>query len=311
MKSPISPDRLKELRTRNRLRQGELAERSGISKDTISRLERGVLPGNRKHTIDQLSEALGVLPGVLTGELPLPDADKGRVRERRGHVKVGMRGSHLNALFLVARRYKVPMVRILEIAPVLFLYAAEESLQWRRQNLRTMKSAYQMRSKFDHLNAGFLPKEDAEKLFNEEEGSISSNDIMASVVSMRFAAKENYGNANNPFSNFLQEKSLAYSEDLISQIDFKKDDVSYWACKGDIVDIIGDYEDDEYGYHADSHEEGILFGDFMLSDMPKHLWSDDAIAERQAWFDEVNNVNTQSNNDIISVIESEVEEGTP
>ncbi len=296
MKSPISPDRLKELRRRNRLSQGELAERSLISKDTISRLERGVLPGNRNHTIDQLSKALEVPPGVLTGELPLPDAGKGRRRESRRQVPVRISGSALNALQLVSHRYQVPMIRVLEIAPVLFLFAAEESLDWRRQNLRSMKAAYQMRRKFSHLNVGFLPEKDADRLIAEEEKSISQNDILAETIPDSVSGAKTYSNETNPFSSYLAEKSMNYSEDLIWGLDFGKEYTSYFACSGDALDIAGGDE---------MAQEWILMSEFLLSDIPKHLWADDALPERLAWMEAEATSANKPDDDIAAVLESE------
>ena len=302
MKSPISPDRLKELRRRSGLRQTELAERSRISKDTISRLERGVLPGNREHTIGKLSNALGVPPGVLTGELPLPDADKGRRRESRRQVPVRISGSTLNALLLVSRRYHVPMIRVLEIAPLLFLFAAEESLDWRRQNLRSMKAAYQMRHKFDHLNVGFLPEKDADRLIAEEEKSISQNDILAEKLPESVAGAKIYINETNPFSSYLSEKSMKYSDELIWGLDFAKDYTSYFACSGDALDIAGGDE---------MAQEWILMSEFLLSDMPKHLWENDALPERLAWMEAAATSANKPDDDIVAVLESEAEESTP
>lgn len=296
MKSPISPDRLKELRRRNRLSQGELAQRSGISKDTISRLERGVLPGNRKHTIDQLSKALEVPPGVLTGELPLPDAGKGRRRESRRQVPVRISGSALNALQLVSRRYQVPMIRVLEIAPVLFLFAAEESLDWRRQNLRSMKAAYQMRRKFSHLNVGFLPEKDADRVIAEEEKSISLNDILAETIPDSVAGAKTYSSETNPFSSYLAEKSTKYSKDLIWGLDFEREYTSYFAFSGDALDIAGGDE---------MAQEWILMSEFLLSDMPKHLWADDALPERLAWMEAAATSANKLDDDIAAVLESE------
>jgi len=302
MKSPISADRLKELRRRSGLRQAELAKHSGISKDTISRLERKRLPGNRKLTIDHLSRALGVPPGVLTGELPLPDADKGRRRESCRQVPVRISGSTLNALYLVSRRYQVPMIRVLEIAPVLFLFAAEESLEWRRQNLRSLKDAYQMRYKFRHINAGFLPDEDAERVIAEEEKSIAQNDILAGTLPNSVAGAKIYSGYANPFSSYLNEKSANYSEEIIWGLEFAKEYTSYFACSGDALDIVGGNE---------MAQEWILFSEFLLSDMPKHLWANDALSERLAWMEAAATSANKPEDDIVSVLESEAEEDTP
>lgn len=268
MKSPISPDRLKELRSRNRLRQGELAQRSGISKDTISRLERGVLPGNRKHTIDQLSKALEVPPGVLTGELPLPDAGKGRRRESRRQAQVKVSGNALNALFLVARRYNVPMIRIIEIAPILFALAAEESLEMRRENLEKMKAYYEGFFPMNHVSTILKSKENADIVFDLESSLIEKKDVMSIIND-----PEHDHILHAPFENYIQNK-LLYTEEEIMLWEFNNKGVLYDICSKEISDIVdGDA----------SAKEAIWFGDVMLSEVPRHLWQDDTSAERLAW----------------------------
>ena len=59
--------RLREVRESNFLTQGELAERSGVSRQTINRIEQGEIEP-RFRTIRQLATALGVEPRELVGE---------------------------------------------------------------------------------------------------------------------------------------------------------------------------------------------------------------------------------------------------
>jgi transcriptional regulator with XRE-family HTH domain len=56
---------LKELREARFLTQAELAERSGVSRPTIARIEQE--GGARFVTIRKLAEALGVTPNELVG----------------------------------------------------------------------------------------------------------------------------------------------------------------------------------------------------------------------------------------------------
>jgi transcriptional regulator with XRE-family HTH domain len=57
---------LRELRQRKLLSQRELAERAGVSKDTIWRLEGGVSTNAHPSTIRKLAKALEVEPKELT-----------------------------------------------------------------------------------------------------------------------------------------------------------------------------------------------------------------------------------------------------
>ena len=59
--------KLREIRESHFLTQGELAERSGVSRQTINRIEQGEIEP-RFRTIRQLAEALGVEPRELVGE---------------------------------------------------------------------------------------------------------------------------------------------------------------------------------------------------------------------------------------------------
>jgi transcriptional regulator with XRE-family HTH domain len=62
--------KLVELRRRRYLSQAELAEKSGVAKNTIHRLETGDATPQLR-TIRKLAEALGVTPDELTGKVPL------------------------------------------------------------------------------------------------------------------------------------------------------------------------------------------------------------------------------------------------
>lgn len=58
--------RLREVRESRFLTQGELAERSGVSRQTINRIEQGDIEP-RFRTIRQLARALDVEPAELVG----------------------------------------------------------------------------------------------------------------------------------------------------------------------------------------------------------------------------------------------------
>ena len=65
-------ERLRQMRESHFLTQGELAERSGVSRQTINRLEQGEIEARMK-TMRELAAALGVRPGALIGPI-LDDA---------------------------------------------------------------------------------------------------------------------------------------------------------------------------------------------------------------------------------------------
>ena len=302
MKKSISRDRLKELRLRSGLNQARLAKRSGISKDTISRIERGELPGNRRHTLVGLAEAFNVDPGVLTGELPLPP-DTQSVRARKpASVKVA--SDTLNALYLVSRRYKVPMDRVVELAPLLFVLAAEGSLESRRTNLERLKAAYHaLGSDFPHLNAALLNEHDSAELFEAEAGSIAENDIFAKAVPPSINGAQYFPfQRQNPFSFYLQEQCSRYSEDLINYAEVDQESATYWVCEADALKIAAGDED---------AQEWIIRSEFLLSKMPKHLWAEDALNERLAWMREAATTRAELHADFVEILDIENEGGQP
>jgi transcriptional regulator with XRE-family HTH domain len=61
--------RLKDIRVSQYLTQQDLAERSGVSRVSIIRLESGTVPA-RFSTLRKLAAALGVEPKALVGEGP-------------------------------------------------------------------------------------------------------------------------------------------------------------------------------------------------------------------------------------------------
>ncbi len=63
----VNVERLKELRRRRVLTMEELAERAGVGRNTIWRLEHGVM-GAQPRTIRKLAKALEVEPEYLIAE---------------------------------------------------------------------------------------------------------------------------------------------------------------------------------------------------------------------------------------------------
>lgn len=64
--------RLKSLRERRGLSQNALAERSGVSNSTVSRIEKGVISSPGVDVLRKFADALRVDLSEITGERPLP-----------------------------------------------------------------------------------------------------------------------------------------------------------------------------------------------------------------------------------------------
>ena len=65
---------LETLMSKNRLNQTELSNRSGVSQPAINRIlnERSKSKNPRKETLQKIADVLGVTPGQLTGQEPIP-----------------------------------------------------------------------------------------------------------------------------------------------------------------------------------------------------------------------------------------------
>lgn len=66
--------KIREVREKRNLNQGQLAKRIGVSRQAVNYLEKkaesGELENIRINTLDKLCEALGVLPGELFEYVP-------------------------------------------------------------------------------------------------------------------------------------------------------------------------------------------------------------------------------------------------
>jgi hypothetical protein len=58
-------------------------------------------------------------------------------------------------------------------------------------------------------------------------------------------------------------------------------------------------------------QEWIIRSEFMLSDMPKHLWADQALEERLAWMLNEATAADKSHSAVVDVPDSEIEGDKP
>ena len=135
----VDPARLLSLRQRRGLSRPQLAKRSKVNERTIQRLEKEPQP-SRKDTLKRLATTLGVKPGVLTGEEPLPES----VKAPASASKPPQIGAQITpkvrlAYDLIKRRYGVSATEIISMAPLFFALLAEGSLAWRREKLKELR----------------------------------------------------------------------------------------------------------------------------------------------------------------------------
>lgn len=285
MSKPINGPVVKTLRDRLRLSQSELAEKAKISNDSLSRIERGRQTGRSQHMRKALAGALGVSPDVLTGDAPVPaptSAENPPLSTDKYQVNIRLDGAVRNALSLVARRYRIPAVRIMELAPFLFVAAAERSLEQRHLRLLTLESALDAAdaaaADFHHLPRTIAPGFEALNDIHAERASIAARDILAekfsdSLFVLFGPLKDDYdANEDNPFVSSLKE---AVTNPEIAEItSFSKDTIDFCVCRNDALRFAGG--DAELA-------AGILDGWAQIHEMPRDLRQDDVVEGRLEW----------------------------
>lgn len=288
MTQHVNPDRLRQLRIlRGMKRQEDLARKAHLNKQTVYRLENGRVPSIRPTTVEKLCKALNVEPDVLAGNKPIPvgDVPTGEpVKGDKYQVPGRVDGSTRNALSLVGRRYEIPVTRIVELAPLLFALAAEQSLERRRSKLAELRALLDregdLRKDFPHLPMTIAPGFEADGAIREEEKSIAARDIFGSRISDEifwrdFGDDEDYdAGEHNPFITYLKEVASKHGGVAeIESIDGRYV-TNYHVCREDALKLAG-------GDEALAH--GILVGWVQLHEMPRELFKDDVIAKRMEW----------------------------
>jgi transcriptional regulator with XRE-family HTH domain len=295
MSETIDGSRLKELRSRAGLTQYELGKRcfaveiggkkAAIDKQTIYRIEAGRQQAVRTSTFKRLVGALGVSPEVLSGQAPLPESEPTRARPSNDEdysINVPVDGAVRNAFSLVALRYRVPIARIVELAPFLFVLAAEASLERRRLKVAEMEKALDEASSlaldaFPYLSETLLP---GWGHFGIEEKSISTHDILGDTLPdagrMADIFDPGYNESeHNPFAVYLRDAAPT-DGGAASFRGFSRGSSDFDVCREDALEMAGD----------EDLANDIVQGHIMLHKMPRELFNDDAVDARIAWLRE-------------------------
>ena len=278
----IDPSRLKRLREAKRLSRAELAEVSKVSAKTIQRLENHAIKTPRKVTLDRLSKALKVKPGVLTGQVPLPESQSPYAPPS---VRITQRlfSEALLAYDLVERRYGVPATAVMNAAPLFFVLLAEGSLAWRRKELAEIRDAI---DNLENMGDGSNRKRftwavsQSKDHSGYEEEAIEKRNLFNDPFPYDYDFPLQHEWPTNPFAEYLRK----FAADLdIPGIEVDKGFVTgtildsmpaYSVCKDELERIV---PIGSPAYFALSH------CDARLSDIPENLESDDAAKEREEW----------------------------
>lgn len=228
--------------------QEQLAEKICCSKDTVSRWERGQACRVRAHLREPLCKALGVEWDALTTP-PSPEPNLrpfGYTRMQRWvsrHVPP--------ALLLVAERYGIRPTEVLNVAPLLFLIAAERSLLERRRRLDEIyamqgEAERRLMEKSAHLGGIVAARNmSAEEILEQEEKSLSERDIFGSLIEYECRGDNDEG----PFVHFVRGLTKGLPQDAVTSIESDGGDtiVNYRVADDTLRELTGITEDEEGG----------------------------------------------------------------
>ena len=228
----------------------DLAKRSRINAQTIHRIEKGDQKHNRQNVIDALARALGIPEDQLTGLVATspPEKESDEIDGLLSSSQVNLRVSNRarNALSLTASHYGVTHAQIVEIAPLLFCWAAEQSLRKRREHLAEVEAANQKLEQLcpPHLHAAAFANSISENPLYAERRSIKNNDLFGTSIDgdgYESYLPDDYAEAtDNPFAVFLR----GLTEELGNLATFSEWDpnhsVEYTVCRSKAVEYLVD-----------------------------------------------------------------------
>lgn len=256
-KATVLGSELEKARKRLGWTQEELSKKCGVNVSTIYRLERDKPTRIRASTLERLSAVMGVRPSDLT--------QKAAPEPERDFMKVRIGSAARNALALVASRYRVPRERIIEIAPLLFLVAAEASLLGRRANVRELRAAENAvyEAAIPHLYRTAAVDAEAVEL---EEKSIAARDLFAELVEDRGSGNDDSDydrSKDNPFARYLSQllNEVVGSDERVEPVHWgARGGPSYQICTEEALRLTGGDEE---------AAKAILSGDAALHERPK------------------------------------------
>lgn len=287
----IDPKRLSRLRKEKGEKgwsRPQLAELSGITARTIQRWENEPEKSQktREDTLNRLAKALGVEPGVLTGELPLPKFDKAPDPKP---VQVGAQVAPKVRLAydLIKRRYGVSATEVINMAPLFFALLAEGSLAWRSEKLKELKEGIDRLEQIDGFWRGkglafdvtLTPVPEAIKA---EENSIAEADLFGEHLLDGLDYDDLDPSIDNPFASYLRR--LISELDITVVVDVDSGDLRFGSpLKFPDYDICRD-ELDGIANGSAPAKVALETGHVRLSEIPKELMAEDAGEKRANWF---------------------------
>jgi transcriptional regulator with XRE-family HTH domain len=293
--SSIVPGQIERLRKEKNLTQTELAKRVNVDQKTIWRLEKGTHKRKiRPPIVEALAKALDTTVERLVGAPPTKPADDENSPTTKSaddenswtliglptQLNVRIDNASRNAFALVCKRYQIPPYKLVSLAPLLFVCAAEKSLIRRRERLGELQKRQQdveaLYKDFEHLNALIWNNVKGEQTIFEEQDSINAHDIFGAMLDsdgpedhLPYKYDED---KQNPFAIFLRD--LSKESNGMAEFFSLGPGFSVPRYKLNIEFLHYLVGDDE-----DAADE-ILLGHLALSSIPKDFTTTD---ERLAW----------------------------
>lgn len=260
----INPKALRVLREKQSLTLDELANKSKVDRGTISKIETGKRTNPRPSTLRKLAEALGVEPGELTGS-DIDETERSPLSPK-SQMNIRMANDARNALHLTAARYGVKPNHILHLAPLLFRWAAEMSLQWRRKRLAELETQLDALSNIvtpKHLSGVVIDNWRGDEVLADEQRSIDSHDLFGVLLKDDSLSANYEESEQNPMAQFL--KSIAAS--LGDDVDFEHwsphwSQPGYTLGKTEALELVGGDEE---------AAQQIVDGYAPLHELPKEV----------------------------------------
>ena len=287
----IDPKRLRH--ARGRLSRAQLAKKSHVSERQIRRLE-DTRPEKRNgrthaHTLDRLAKTLRVEPGVLTGELPLPDSGRAATTPDAMRTQIGAQIAPKARLAydLARHRYGVSVTEIINMAPLFFVLLAEDSLAWRREKLEEAGEAIRRLDQIGDEAWGplfLMATTVAEYPDSWERESIDKADIFGEQPFSDTATVPDDLHEGNPFASYLREAANTLKPaDGAGVVGVEDGEFGfmrfpdYNVCRGEL---------DNFTNGSFKARTALEQGFVRLSDIPQELMEEDAGEKRAEWLEE-------------------------
>lgn len=271
----IHPETLQRLRKRAGFSQQDLADRSGVSKRTIARLEKGIgESGNRNHTVRCLARALKIDPELLGS--PLADEDLDGLSVNMQRVMTFVTSHTLLDFDVIKERYGVGIDALVASAPWMFAFIAEMSLSDRREKLaRARQAMTEMRATASgHLHVQ-MDLSALVQRFDKEAASIDAGDVFGHLLPEPDGWPEMH---DLPFTSFLADRAEGIASDFVDPKEMDTDIMDrlpIWPIHSAWLDAwVGGNRVARYA---------LLAGLARIADIPEGLRSQEHMQERVAF----------------------------